>query len=268
MGTTVVENWPGTPSILGPRLMLDIQQHAVLAGTRLQEATITDIMTTKRPFILTTSQGDQVHAVALILAMGTTPRRLGCAGEDRYWGRGISTCAVCDATLYRDKRVLIIGGGDTAMEEALFLTKFTSTITIVQIHNKLTASAIMQERVLQHPAIAIRYRTSVTAFQGNEHHITHAICTNLDTGKSEELAIDGAFLAIGLTPNSTIVQNKLECDSQGYILTQETTATSVPGIFAAGDVVDKRYRQAITAAGDGCRAALDAQRFLEEHAIF
>lgn len=261
MGTTMVENWPGTPSILGPQLMQQMQQHAVQAGADLREATVTAITAQDGIFQLTSSK-ESINARAVILATGTTPRWLQCPGEDEYWGRGISTCAVCDGALYQNKRVLVIGGGDTAAEEALFLTKFTPSVTIAQIHDRLTASAVMQERVIATPTITIRFTTRVTAFSGDGTRVTTVDCLNTTTGTTERLSFDGVFLAIGSTPQSSLVADLVARDKAGYILTTEGTHTSVPGLFAAGDVVDKQYRQAVTAAGDGCRAALDAERYL------
>jgi thioredoxin reductase (NADPH) len=264
MSTTLVENWPGTPTILGPQLMQTMQQHAVHAGAHIREATITALTVHAGIFTLTSAR-ETTTAATVIVATGTTPRRLACPGEDTYWGRGISTCAVCDGALYRDKRVLVIGGGDTAMEEALFLAKFTPHVTIAQIHDRFTASAIMQERVLATPAITARYTTRVTEFSGDGSRVAQATLLNTSTNTAEIVPFDGIFLAIGSTPNSSLVADLVERDKQGYIITTEGTHTSVPGLFAAGDVVDKRYRQAVTAAGDGCRAALDVERFLQEH---
>lgn len=267
MGTTMVENWPGIASVLGPQLMMDMQSHAVHAGALLHEDMVVSLDTKKRPFGVTTAAGRRFEAASVIIATGATPRRLGCYGEDTYWGKGISSCAICDGSFYHDKHVVIVGGGDTAMEDASFIARFTSKITLVHIKDKLTASAAMQERVLHNPAITIRYNATITRFEGDGAHLTHVVCTNQETKESETLPADGVFLAIGLTPHSGFVAEQIASDLYGYITTLPgTTKTSVPGIFAAGDVVDSRYRQAITAAADGCRAALDAERFLLDQA--
>ncbi len=263
MGTTMVENWPGINAVLGPQLMVNIQEHARHAGAQLHEETVRSIDTKRHPFVVTTATQKRFEAAAVIIATGATPRRLGCVGEDTYWGRGVSSCAVCDGALYQNRPVVIVGGGDTAMEDASFLRKFTDTITIVHIKDRLTASAAMQERVLHDTAITIRYTSTITRFEGNGEHLTHIVCTDQITQQSEVIPADGVFLAIGLTPNSSFVTDQIATDLYGYIITQPgSTESSVPGIFAAGDVVDSRYRQAITAAADGCRAALDAERFL------
>lgn len=262
IGTSYVENWPGEKKILGPTLMQNIREQAESLGTRFVEGRVTALNAHKNPFTITTDTGATLHTQAIILAMGAEPKRLGCPGEDTYWGKGVSTCAVCDGTFYKNKKVVIVGGGDTAMEDASFLRKFTDQITIVHILDTLTASAAMQERVIHDPAITILYESTVTKIDGNGSHVTNVTIKNKKTDAEDVLDTDGIFIAIGLSPNTSFLTPPLEVDKWGYIKVSDNTKTSVPGIFAAGDVQDFRYRQAITAAGSGCMAALDAERYL------
>jgi thioredoxin reductase (NADPH) len=263
-GTTYIENWPGTASILGPKLIADMKEHAKQFGAQLIRESIERVDFLNHPFTLVSNRNRTVRAESVIIATGATPRRLGCPGESEYWGKGVTTCAVCDGAFYRDKRVLIVGGGDTAMEDASFMTNFTSDITIVHIHDKLTASIPMQQRIIGNPAIKIIYESTVTAIEGNGAHVTHATITDKKSGAETKLAFDAIFVAVGLTPNTSLFKGQIDLNPQGYITYTKNTQTSVPGIFAAGDVADQRYRQAITSAGSGCMAALDAERFLKQ----
>lgn len=263
MGTTFIENWPGEERILGVELMANMRKHAESLGTRFLAEEITHTTLSGTLKTLTTKKGSTLQARAIIIATGATPKRLNCPGEAEYWGKGVTSCAVCDGAFYRDKKVLIIGGGDTAMEDASFMTNFTNDITIVHILDKLTASPAMQERVLNNPAIKIIYQTTVSAFQGNGSHVTHAVLTNQKTGEQRSEAFDGVFVAIGLNPNTKICSQELELHPSGHIKQLQGTQTSIPGVFAAGDVADMKYRQAITSAGDGCKAALEAEQYLK-----
>lgn len=262
MGTSFVENWPSQKSILGPKLMMEMRDQAKQLGCRFlgDEIIKTDFST--RPFKLTTSRAKELQAKSLIIATGASPNKLNVPGETEYWGKGVTTCAVCDGAFYPDKKILIVGGGDTAMEDASFMTKFTKKITIVQIEDKLTASFAMQQRVLNSPDINIIYSSTVAEFKGNGSHVNAVVLKNTITGKTEEIAFDGVFLAIGLKPNTTAFKGQIELNQWGYIEVTHHTKTSVEGVFAAGDAQDYRYRQAITSAGSGCMAALDAERFL------
>lgn len=262
MGTTLVENWPGDVSVMGPELMERMRKHAETAGASFFETTITDIKTDQRPFVLTTDDNKTITADAIIITTGAVPRHLNCPGESDYWGKGVSSCAVCDGILYRDKDVIIVGGGDTAMEHALTLVKFAKKVTIAHIRDTLAASPAMQKPVLSHPKVTMRYSETVTAISGDGDKVTGVTLTNQKTGAQTTMPVDGVFIAIGLLPNSKFLPKEIERDQKGYIRTFEHTQTSVSGIFAAGDVVDARYRQAITSAGEGCRAALDAERYL------
>lgn len=264
MGTTYVENWPGEKSILGPQLMMKMREHAQAAGCSFMAGEVTSVNFTKKPFSVTTNKNIALYAHSIIIATGATPKRLGCPGEDMYWGKGVSTCAVCDGTFYKDKPVVIIGGGDTAMEDASFMTNFTDQITLVHIGDALTASPAMQERVIDNPKINIIYNSTVTEIKGDGNHVTSVIMTNQKTNTQKELSVNAAFIAIGLSPNTGPFKGQLELQKNGYLIVKNTTLTSVPGVFCAGDVSDFRYRQAITSAGTGCMAALDAERYIKE----
>lgn len=264
MGTSYIENWPGNKSILGPTLMMNMRDHAKHFGATLLSESVVKVDFSAHPFTLWTDRGKELKAHSVILATGAIPNRLGCPGEAEYWGKGVTTCAVCDGAFYPDKKIVIIGGGDTAMEDASFMTKFTDKITVVHLLDSFTASAAMQERVLNNPKINIIYNSTVTEFKGNGQHVTHAVITNQKTGEIQTLEADGAFLAIGLSPSTQVFKDQIKLNKWGYIEVTNHTHTSVPGVFAAGDVQDPRYKQAITSAGAGCMAALDAEKYLCE----
>ncbi len=264
MGTSYVENWPGIKKIMGPQLMMDMRAHAEHFGTEFLHGEITRVDFSSRPFKLWTSKNQELMARSIIIATGSNHKKLNCPGEAEYWSKGVTTCAVCDGAFYKNGKIIIVGGGDTAMEDASFMTNYTDDITIVHILDKLTASHAMQERVLKNKNIKIIYNSTVTKIEGNGQHVTHAIITDQKTGKTHQLAADAIFIAIGLTPNSGPFKGHVDCAPNGYILVKNHTHTSVPGVFAAGDVVDYVYRQAITSAGTGCMAALDSDRFLKE----
>ncbi len=263
MTTTLVENWPGEISIQGPALMKQLRTHAAHYKTQFLDETVTKVDLSRRPFSLMTNQSTEIHTHALIISTGATPKRLNCPGESDYWGKGVTTCAVCDGVFFRDKPVVIVGGGDTAMENASFLTNFTQFITIVHISKKLSASYAMQERVINNPHIKIIYSSTVTAIEGDGKKVTEVTVTNQETHESHKLDVNGVFIAIGLTPNTHLFKGQLDMAPNGYLHLLEHTQTSVEGVFAAGDVVDSRYRQAIVAAGSGCAATLDAERYLK-----
>jgi thioredoxin reductase (NADPH) len=267
MGTSYVNNWPGKINILGPDLMMNIQNHAIQAGCELLPESVIKTDLSKTPFTVWTHRGKELTADALIIATGSVPKSLNCPGEAEYWGKGVSTCAVCDAALYPDKNVIIVGGGDTALEYVSALSKYTSKITIVHILDHLTASASLQHRLKEYPHINIIYNTTVSEIHGANGQINSVTVMNQLTQEKTQLLTDGVFLAIGLNPNTSMVKDQLELDSYGYIKVTDHTRTSKPGVFAAGDVVDPRYRQAITSAGSGCMAALDAERYLSEQSF-
>jgi thioredoxin reductase (NADPH) len=262
MGTTYVENWPGDIRILGPQLMAQMQEHAAHFGTQFLDETVIGVNLNQRPFLLKTDHSELL-ADALIIATGATPKRLQCPGEDQYWGKGVTTCAVCDGAFYKDKKVILVGGGDTAMEDASFMLNFTKDITIVHILDKLTASHAMQEKVLASPDIKIIYKSTVSAIEGDGNHVTGVTITDQTSKKSENVPVSAVFVAIGLNPNVQPFKGQLTLNKFGFIEVHDETRTSVPGVFVAGDVADYRYMQAITSAGAGCMAALDAEKYLK-----
>jgi thioredoxin reductase (NADPH) len=266
MLTTEVDNYPGFPEgVLGPELMGRMRQQAERFGTEFATGTVTAAALGQRPFVLTL-QDEEIRAETLIVATGATARWLGLPEELEFRTKigGVSACATCDGFFYKDKQVLVVGGGDTAMEEATFLTKFASRVTIVHRRADLRASKIMQERARANPKIAWLLDSVIEKILGGPGQgVTGALVKNVKTGETREVAAGGIFMAIGHVPNTALFEGKLERDENGYLLTRDgTTATSVPGVFAAGDVADHRYRQAVTAAGSGCQAAIDAERFL------
>lgn len=262
MKTTYVENWPGEKSILGPELMGKMRKHAQHFGTEFVPESVVKVDFSTRPFKIWTNKNRELLAHSVIIATGTTPKRLGCPGENDYWGKGVTTCAVCDGAFYFDKEVIVIGGGDTAMEDASFLKKFTKKITVVHIFDKFTASHAMQQRVLNDPDIKIIYNSTVTEFKGDGNHLKSVLITDQKTSIQSEQPMDGAFIAIGLSPNTAYLQGHVAMNEWGFVTVSDQVKTSVEGVFAAGDVHDYKYRQAITSAGAGCMAALEAERYL------
>lgn len=266
MKTSYVENWPGEKSILGPRLMMNMRDHAQHFGTQFVSGKVTKVdFSLSYVKKITIDDTIEMQAHTVIIATGATPKRLHVHGEDKYWGKGVTTCAVCDGAFYPNKKVMVIGGGDTAMEDASFLKKFTKDITIVHILDKFTASHAMQQRVINDPDIKVHYNSTVTEFHGNDNHVTSVMITNQQTHEKTHLDVDGVFIAVGLDPNSGPFKSHLTCNKGGWLDTQNNVGTSIPGVFVAGDVHDYRYRQAITSAGAGCMAALDAEKYLAEH---
>lgn len=261
--TTVIENYPGFPDgIDGSTLMANMQQQAARFGTRFVEGEVTRVELQTTPFRIRV--GEQLfRSETLIIATGASPKMLGLPNEWRLYGRGVSVCATCDAFFYRDKEVVVVGGGDTAIEEAVFLTRFARKVTVAHRRDALRATPTLQQRARAHPAIVFRWSTMVTAILEDERGVTGVRLQQLDSGEEEELACDGVFIAVGHTPNTGLFKGQLEMDSEGYLITRNLTETSVPGVFAAGDVQDPHFRQAITAAGSGCMAALQAERYLE-----
>lgn len=262
MGTTAVENWPGNQSILGPQLIQNLKDHAKHFGTQIISDVVTQVDFSQKPFTITTKK-ETFKSKAVIISTGASANKLGCPGEQEYWGKGVTVCAVCDGAFYPNKKVVIVGGGDTAMEDASFMSKYTDDITIVHILDKLTASPAMQKRVLDNKKIKIIYSHTVSEIKGNGNHITELVLTDQINKQAKTIPADALFLAIGQKPNTALFKDQLELDKFGYIVTHEGTKTSVEGVFAAGDVIDRKYRQAIVSSGSGCMAALDAQRYLE-----
>lgn len=312
MFTTDIENYPGfSQGKNGPELMIEMRAQAEKFGAKVEDAYVYAVDLTSRPFKLWThlpadvsseimdtgSSEDfaQLHerlkaephdweADAVILTVGARSKMLGCKGEMEFLGRGVSTCAVCDAAFYREKNTIVVGGGDTAMEDTLALTKFADTVTVLVRGDKMRASKVMQDRVIAHPKVTVKYNTSIAEVRG-EGAVKEVELVNTKTDERQVMAIDGVFIAIGHTPMTQILKDQVQMDDHGYLVTRQSptkagvemataalsedgkvsfpTMTSVEGVFAAGDAVDTRYWQAITAAGQGCSAAIDAERWLE-----
>jgi thioredoxin reductase (NADPH) len=261
MLTTEVENYPGfRDGIMGPELMDQMREQAVRFGTQLVEDDVSAVDFSKRPFTATV-EGEVYNGRAVIIATGASALWLGLESEKRLQGRGVSACATCDGFFFREKDVVVVGGGDTAMEEATFLTRYANKVSVVHRRDQLRASKIMQERAVNNPKIDFVWDSVITDVLG-EKSVEGVKMKNLKTGEEREVKTDGLFIAIGHKPNTDLFKGQVAMDETGYILQMDHTQTSVPGVFAAGDVSDTRYKQAVTAAGDGCRAALDAEHFL------
>jgi thioredoxin reductase (NADPH) len=262
--TTDVENYPGFPDgILGPKLMEDMKQQAKRFETTFVSGDVTSVDLSKQPVAV--HVGDKTYAgKTLIIATGASAKLLGIESEKKLMGSGVSACATCDGFFFRGKEVVVVGGGDTAMEEAIFLTKFATKVIVVHRRDQLRASKIMQDKAFKNSKISFIWDSVVEEILGVENgRVSGVRLLNLKNSTTMELKCDGVFVAIGHTPNTSLFQDQLEMDEKGYIRTHRGTATSVPGVFAAGDVADAIYRQAVTAAGTGCMAAIDAERYIE-----
>lgn len=263
MGTTWVENWPGMEKKMGPDLIKSLRDQAKEFGAFFVQDTITDVNFSSWPYQLKTEGGSTIHALSVILATGAQARKLGIPGEDEFWGTGVTACAICDAPFFKDKEVFVVGGGDSAAEEAMQLAPYAKKITLLVRRDAMRASAAMQERLRAYDHISIQYNTQLSAIKGEGKRVTNV--DMIVNGKKKNAPIDGVFLAIGHTPNSSVFKKYVKTDSAGYVdLQGHTQNTSVPGVFAAGDVSDRMYSQAGVAAGDGIKAALDASEFLRD----
>ena len=264
--TTDVENYPGFADVIqGPWLMEQMEKQAVHVGTRIVTDLVTKLETGQRPFRLTCDSGDVYLAETVILATGAQARWLGLPSEAKFQGGGVSACATCDGFFYRNKEVVVVGGGNTAVEEALYLTNHASQVTIVHRRDHFRAERILQERLFKHPKIKVIWDSAVDEICGTENpnKVTHVRLKNVRTGALSDVKTDGVFVAIGHAPATELVKDQIKLKPSGYVeVAPNSTATSVPGLFAAGDVADETYRQAVTAAGLGCMAALEAERFL------
>jgi len=265
MLTTEVENYPGFPEgIMGPELMDSMRKQAERFGTRIVSSDISRVDLSSRPFKVWVGD-DLYESESIIVSTGASARWLGVPGESRLRGYGVSACATCDGFFFRDRDIAIVGGGDSSMEEAIFLTKFASKVTIVHRRDEFRASKIMAQRALDHPKIEVLWNTTVEEVLGDDL-VTGLRVKNVETGDTSVLSVEGFFLAIGHDPNTKIFQGQLDLDATGYIVTHSgSTATSVEGVFAAGDVVDHYYQQAVTAAGMGCQAAIDVEHWLNRN---
>ena len=264
MLTTLVENWPGfRDGIMGPALMEEMRQQALRFGAHIIQGQVTAVDLSRRPFTVRTDDRG-FEARTLIIATGASARWLDLPSERALIGRGVSSCATCDGAFFRDRPIIVVGGGDTAMEEALFLTRFASSVTVVHRRDKLRATKIMQDKAFTNPKIRFVWNSELQEIRDvGKGEVTSVVLRNVETGKVSEQAADGVFVAIGHSPNTELFRGQLEMNPSNYIVTHMGTRTSVAGVFACGDVQDHVYRQAITAAGSGCMAAMDAEKYLE-----
>ena len=267
MLTTMVENWPGfRDGIMGPDLMTEMRAQAERFGTEIVQTSVKAVDLRQRPFTLTLSDDTTLTAEALIIATGASARWLEIGSDRKLSGHGVSTCATCDGYFFRGRPIAVVGGGDSALEEAVYLTKFASKVTLVHRRDSLRASKIMQDKAFANPKIEFVWDSEISEIKDvGKGEVSSVVLRNLKTGERSELPLDGVFIAIGHTPNTSLFTGQLDMDPAGYIVTGKDTRTNVPGVFAAGDVQDHVYRQAITASGSGCQAAIDAERFLEGH---
>ena len=263
--TTEVENYPGFPKgIMGPQLIQDMRAQAARFGTEYLSGDVSAADLKRSPFTVTIEGEQTIETKTLIIATGASAIMLGVPGEARLMGHGVSTCATCDGYFFRGKELVVVGGGDSAMEESTFLTKFATRVSVAHRRDTLRASKIMQDRASKNEKITFSWNSAVEEVLGGSV-VTGVRLRNVASGGTSELKTAGLFVAIGHTPNTGLFMGQVEMDAKGYILTKNGTHTNVPGVFAAGDVQDPKYRQAVTAAGSGCMAAIDAERFLEGH---
>ncbi|EEX14568.1 thioredoxin-disulfide reductase [Citreicella sp. SE45] len=268
--TTEVENWPGHTEIQGPDLMVNMEAHARAMGTEIISDIITSLELDKRPFVAHGDSGTTYTADAVILATGARAKWLGLESEEAFKGFGVSACATCDGFFYRGQEIVVVGGGNTAVEEALFLTNFASKVTLIHRRDELRAEKILQDRLMKHEKIVPLWHHALEEVVGEDSPkgVTAVRAKDVRTGEITEIPCKGVFIAIGHAPASELVKDALETHMGGYVKTQpDSTATSIPGVFAAGDLTDHKYRQAVTSAGMGCMAALEAERWLAEQGI-
>lgn len=262
--TTAVDNFPGFPEgIEGPELMEKMKAQAERFGTQFVGGTVSKINLQERPFRLWVGE-ELYRCLSLIISTGASAKLLGLGNEEALYGKGVSVCATCDGFFYRDREVLVVGGGDTAMEEAVFLTRFAKKVTVVHRRDSLRATPVLADRALGNKTIRFKWDSEIKEILTDASGVTGARIKNIKTNEESELSCDGIFIAIGHQPNTALFEGQLEMDGEGYILTKNGTETSVSGVFAAGDVQDQQFRQAVTAAGTGCMAAIQAERFLDD----
>ncbi len=265
--TTEIDNFPGYPQgITGTEMMEDLKKQAERFGTEVRYGVVTGVDFSKRPFTLEIDSQKQIEADTVIIATGATAKYLGLPSEEKFRGQGVSACATCDGFFYRKKDVAVVGGGDTACEEATYLASLCNKVYMIVRRDELRASKAMQERVMNTPNIEVLWNTNTKEILGDDFGVTGAALVNNKTGEESQIKIHGFFLAIGHHPNSEVFKEYIQTNNEGYIITEgKSQKTNVPGVFAAGDVQDPTYRQAIAAAGSGCRAAMDAEKFLQEN---
>lgn len=262
MTTTSVENWPGMVSVMGPDLMIDMRNQAEKCGATFVSGSVVRADFSAKPYKLFLDNGQGLLTQSVIVATGAVHRRLGCPGEQEYWGKGVAVCATCDAPFYQDKEVIIVGGGNTAVTEAEHISHFAKKVTLVHILDHLTATDPIKEKLLSYQHVSCLYDATVTKIVGNGKHVTGVVVQNQKDKSETTVKTDGVFVAIGLKPNTDMFKDSIDIDKYGYVVVKNHTKTSVDGIFAAGDVSDYQYRQAITSAGVGCMAALDVVAYL------
>src|SRR5688572_14608205 len=265
MLTTMVENWPGfRDGIMGPDLMTEMRAQAERFGTEVLQGNVTSVDLRRRPFTITMAGSPPITTESLIIATGASARWLDIGSDRRLSGHGVSTCATCDGYFFRGRPIAVVGGGDSAMEEAIYLTRFASKVTVIHRRDSLRASKIMQDKAFANPKIEFLWNSEVAEVQDvDKGEVTGIVVRNVKTGRLTEVPLDGVFIAIGHTPNTALFRGQIELDANGYIVTHDGSHTNVPGVFAAGDVQDHIYRQAVTAAGSGCMAAIDAEHYLD-----
>jgi thioredoxin reductase (NADPH) len=261
--TTKVENWPGIIEVIGPKLMMDMRKQAIHCGCKMLMEAIAKVDFSKRPFKIFTQSGKEFEAESVIIATGASHKKLNIPGEKEYWSKGVSVCATCDAPFFQDKHVVIAGGGNSAIAEGSHLLNYVKKLTIVHLLDQLTATDPLKDKVLANPKVEVIYHATIAKINGDGQKVTELIVEDQKTKQQQALRADGVFIAVGMKPNSEVFAGQLELDKWGYILKKQNTQTSKQGVFVAGDVADFRYRQAITASGMGCMAALDCQEFLE-----
>jgi thioredoxin reductase (NADPH) len=263
MTTGKVENWPGNISINGFELMQNIREHTKKCDCELLSDKVTNVDITQKPFAITTQAGKKLQTKSIIIATGATHRKLNIPGEKEYWGNGVSVCAVCDAPFYQDKEVVIVGGGNSAVAEAYELARFAKKVTILNTKDELTATDPIKYKILKNKKISILSNTTITEIKGDKNSVTSVTIKKLNENNTTKISANGVFIAIGLSPNNTLFTNKVEINEHGFIVKKQNSQTSVEGVFVAGDVSDSRYQQAITAAAEGCMAALDCEKYLK-----
>ena len=264
VNTTEVENYPGfEKGIMGPDLMIDMRKQCQRMGTTIVDDEAVDVDFRRKPFkVLTASE--EYEGRAIIIATGANPRKIGLEGEQTFGGKGVSYCATCDGPFFRNQELVVVGGGDSAIEEATFLTKFATTVHLVHRRKELRASKVMQERAMKNEKIKFHWNSQVTDIKGDQK-MQQVVLKNVETNEEKTLDVGGLFVAIGHEPNTKLFKNQIDLDDEGYIVLKEKTHTNIEGVFAAGDVHDRSYRQAITAAGFGCMAAIDVDKYITEN---
>ncbi len=263
--TSLVENFPGFENgILGPKLMNSMRQQAINVGTKIIDDIATSVDFSKKPFVVSTERNGDLYANTIIISTGASAKWLGLDGEKRLMGKGVSGCATCDGAFFKEKTVAVVGGGDSAMEDSLFVSKFASKVYLIHRRDEFRASRVMQDRVRNNQKIEILFNSEVKDIKGEDKVVSIDILNN-KTGENKNIAIDGIFIAIGHLPNTSIFKGQLDIDDNGYIKVHDFTKTNIPGVFAAGDVSDPKYKQAISSAGMGCIASIDSLHFLEDN---